>query len=226
MMELETEASFDGGSSSSSSSSSRIQNPHHHLHQQHHSHYNHRSQQLYASTTDDEDGSGMESDNGGRYSAPPSPLRSESGAAEGRPPRTVAMPKIIEPPRNLDLPPFLQTLHTFLNAQSGGCDDDMLLQEFEHNGEKGVGTGGELGSSSSLGGLGIGMGGGSGGGGSVGGGGEETASKYLMKRLMEAQNDEFRLNLDESKELARSRELGLFAGGQGGHRHHAIAHVL
>ena len=119
MMELETDASFDGGSSSSSSSSSRIQNPHHHLHQQHHSHYNHRSQQLYASTTDDEDGSGMESDNGGRYSAPPSPLRSESGAAEGRPPRTVAMPKIIEPPRNLDLPPFLQTLHTFLNAQSG-----------------------------------------------------------------------------------------------------------
>ena len=37
--------------------------------------------------------------------------------------------------------------------------------------------------------------------------------KYLVKRLMEAQNTEFRLTMEEGRELARSRELGLFSDG-------------
>lgn len=158
------------------------------------------SSRYYSQPFDDtDDGSDADSD------VPPSPLRSPGGTSgdaggglDGRGARSVAMPKIIEP-KNLDLPPFLQQLHTFLNKQST-FNDDMLLQDLEY------GVKGSAGSSIHA----------SPGAGEPSGGGRHD-SKHLTKRLMEAQNREFRLNLDESKEMARSRDLGLFL--QGHHRH-------
>lgn len=135
-----------------------------------HSHYDD------GSPDDEDDGSGMDSDSGFGCGTPPSPARSLTSLSdrEGRTARTVAMPKIIDPPKNLDLPPFLRQLQNFLNMQDGIFDDDMLLQEFESNSDD---------------------------------------PKYLVKRLMEAQNTEFRLTMEEGRELARSRELGLFSDG-------------
>ena len=157
------------------------------------------SSRYYSQPFDDtDDGSDVDSD------VPPSPFRSpggtsgDAGGLDGRGTRSVAMPKIIEP-KNLDLPPFLQQLHSFLSKQST-FDDDMLLQDLEY-GVKGS-AGSAIHASP---------------GADEHSGGNRHDSKYLTKQLMEAQNREFRLNLDESKEMARSRDLGLFL--QGHHRH-------